>query len=110
MNSIHNIHDKNIFIEVPVDNETETKIAVINWIQLLEEPFYVAGLSFKGNPDNDPYNGGSSEWILQKDAVVGLKVLMCNLYWTKEQDDKIKEARALWDNGLFVDSCNELCG
>lgn len=90
MNPIHNIRDKNLFIEVPVDNEAETKIAVINWIQLLEEPFYVAGLTFIHNSGNDPYNGCSSEWILQKDPVVGLKAVACNLYWAQEQDNEIK--------------------
>lgn len=97
MNPIHNIHDKSVFIEIPVADESETKIAQINWIQLLEEPFYVAGITFTENPDNDPYNGGSSEWILRKDIVVGLKALMCNLYWNKEQSDEIKESQAFLD-------------
>ena len=90
MNPIHNIRDKNLFIEVPVDNGAEIKIARINWIQLLEEPFYVAGISFVHNSGNDPYNGCSSEWILQKDPVIRLKAICCNLYWTQKQDDKIK--------------------
>ena len=90
MNLIHNIRNKNLFIEVPVDNEAETKTAVINWIQLLKEPFYVTGLTFIHNSGNDPYNGCSSEWILQKDSVVGLKAICCNLYWTPKQDDEIK--------------------
>ena len=81
MNQIHNIHSKNLFIEIPVDNGIEKKTARINWIQLLELPFYVAGITFMQNPDNDPYNGGSSEWILQQDATAGLKAVICNLYW-----------------------------
>ena len=85
MNPIHNIHNKNFFVEIPVADKEKTKIARINWIQLLEEPFYVAGITFTENPDHDPYNGGSSEWILQKDALVGLKAIMCNLYWDKHQ-------------------------
>lgn len=92
MNQIHNIHEQKFLIKIPVDNETTLKIAIINWIQLLEEPFYVAGLTFLGNPHNDSYNGCSSEWILQKDAVVGLKAVLCNLYWNDriEQNDKIE--------------------
>lgn len=90
MNQIYNIRNQNFFIKVPVANETETKLAVINWIQLLEEPFYVAGLTFMYNPGHDPYNGGSSEWILQKDAVVGLKAVCCNLYWTEKQNNEMK--------------------
>lgn len=81
MNSIYNVHNNNFFIEIPVANGAEIKIARINWLQLLEESFYVAGITFMQNPDNDPYNGGSSEWVLQKDAAVGLKAIMCNLYW-----------------------------
>ena len=103
MNQIDNIRDKNLFIEVPVDNELETKIAVINWIQLLEEPFYVAGITFLGNAGNNPYNSCSSEWVLQKDAVVGLKAIMCNLYWNEQQSNEIKNARALWNDNAFFD-------
>ena len=109
MKSIHNICSNNIFIEVPVDNELETKIARINWIQLLEEPFYVAGITFMENPDNDPYNGGSSEWILQKDTVVGLKAIMCNLYWSEQQSNEIKKAHALWNNNVFFDDSLMSC-
>lgn len=90
MNQLHNIRQQNLLIEVPVDNETESKIAVLNWIQLLEEPFYIAGLTFTGNPNKDQYNGCSSEWILQKDAVVGLKAVLCNLYWTEDQVNEIQ--------------------
>lgn len=95
MNQIHNIRSQNFLIEVPVDNKVESKTAVINWIQLLEEPFYVAGISFKGNSDNDSYNGCDSEWILQKDSKAGLKAICCNLYWNKQQSDSIKESFVL---------------
>ena len=109
MHQLHNIHHKNIFIEIPIDNGVETKIARINWIQLLEEPFYVTGITFMRNPGNDSYNGCSSEWILQKDAIVGLKAIMCNLYWNEEQSNEIKKNQALLDIDLSVDDCNESC-
>ena len=105
MNPIHSVCSNNIFIEIPVNNEGETKAARINWIQLLEEPFYVAGITFLGNAGNDPYNSCSSEWVLQKDNVVGLKAIICNLYWSEQQSDEIKKARTLWnDNVLFNDN------
>lgn len=85
MNPLYNVHDKKLFIEISVDNEETPKIARINWLQLLEEPFYVAGVTFTRNPKNDPYNECSSEWILQQDDVVGLKAVTCNLYWTEKQ-------------------------
>ena len=98
MNPIYNVHNDSFFIEIPVANGAEIKIARINWLQLLEEAFYVAGLTFVKNPDSDPYNGCSSEWILQKDVVVGLKAICCNLYWSKDQSDEIKKMHGFWGN------------
>lgn len=103
MNPVYNVHNNNFFIEIPVADEAEIKIAQINWLQLLEGSFYVAGLTFVKNSGSDPYNGCSSEWILQKDVIVGLKAIMCNLYWTEEQDNEIKKVYTLWNDDIFFD-------
>ena len=89
MNQIHNIRSKNVIIEVPVEKGTPMKRAIINWIQVLEKPYFIAGLTFQGNSGNDPYNGCSSEWVIKQEDDT-LKAIGCNLYWTAEQDDKIK--------------------
>jgi len=81
VNNIIRVADKDIFVEVPVKFGRETRFAKINWIQLLEEPFFVAGLTLIGENSEDNYKDANTEWVLQKTDNSALKPICCNLYW-----------------------------
>lgn len=83
--------DENLFVEIPVKLNQEKRLAKINWIQLLEDPFYVAGLSIIEENSMDSYKGSYTEWILQQDDEVGFKPVCCNLYWDAEVLERVDD-------------------
>ena len=54
----------NRYIEIPVSLDQDSRQARINWIDDIGEGFFMAGLTIEGQYFNDPYDGGSSVWIL----------------------------------------------
>ncbi len=94
-NEIISVRDKNIFLDIPVRDGQETRTARVNWLQLLSESFYVAGITYLGNRFHDVYEGTSDEWILQRSEAVGLKPIICSCYWSKEQVDELNRCRNL---------------
>ena len=73
------LYHLNKVIKLPVDNETEEKLARINWAQQIEGTQYRIGVTFI---DAYPYDEGSSIWEVEI-TKEGLKPIACSLYGNK---------------------------
>lgn len=71
--------DADRYLQVSVHQNRETKLVRINWIDTLEEGFFLIGGTYSGN--GYPFDGLSSVWMAILDPEVGFKELFntCHL-------------------------------
>jgi len=83
-NELINLIDKNIVIYLPRLDGVELP-ARINWIQQLEEDFYIAGLTYI---EHGSLSLMCTEWMLKRDDEVGFIPMFCTLQWVGEETIK----------------------
>lgn len=82
--AIINVRDQDKVIGLPNLDGT-THEAKLNWIQCLEGPYYLAGLTYIGDSFKDPMTDGLTEWMLKIDKEVGFIPLFNAMYWEESK-------------------------
>jgi len=73
----------NKVVDIPLHDDSETRLAQLNWLREVDKPYFLAGLTFC---DNYPHEEGSTIWVVEMNNETGLKPIFCTLYHAVEEE------------------------